>query len=160
MKDYSYVSNAHPEYIDSLYRRYLSDPHNVEEGWRIFFEGFEFNNISDSSADGQSTDIQGLQKEYNVLSLILGYRSRAHLLSDTNPIRKRRDRNALLSIENYGLTETDMDSVFAAGRTIGMGSAKLSSIIEKLRKIYCGKIGFEYAHYRRTRKARMAEEKN
>ena len=42
MKDYSYVFNAHPTYIESIYQTYKANPEGVEEGWRTFFEGFEF----------------------------------------------------------------------------------------------------------------------
>ncbi len=46
MQDYSYVFNAHPEFIDSMYAKYLADPTSVEPGWRTFFEGFEFGGMN------------------------------------------------------------------------------------------------------------------
>ena len=42
MKDYSYIYNAHPSFIEKMYRDYQTDPTNIDEGWRTFFEGFEF----------------------------------------------------------------------------------------------------------------------
>ena len=35
MKDFSFIYNAHPSYIESLYQQYLSNPESVEEGWRL-----------------------------------------------------------------------------------------------------------------------------
>ena len=35
MKDFSAVFNAHPQYIDSLYRSWLSDPASVEDVFLI-----------------------------------------------------------------------------------------------------------------------------
>ncbi|GAA3998281.1 2-oxoglutarate dehydrogenase E1 component [Hymenobacter fastidiosus] len=42
MDAYSYIANAHGEYIDQLYRAYQADPESVDFGWRKFFEGFDF----------------------------------------------------------------------------------------------------------------------
>src|SRR6476661_7514640 len=42
MEDLSILSNAHPSYIDSLYKDYLNDPETVEPEWRKFFAGFDF----------------------------------------------------------------------------------------------------------------------
>ncbi|MEL7002877.1 MAG: hypothetical protein AAFN93_09115, partial [Bacteroidota bacterium] len=42
MDKYSYIANAHGDYIDELYKAYQSDPSSVDESWQKFFEGFEF----------------------------------------------------------------------------------------------------------------------
>jgi len=68
------------------------------------------------------------------------------LLSTTNPIRTRRDRHPDLKLEDYDLTREDLDRRFTAGMTIGMESATLAEIIERLHTIYSGNIGFEFAH--------------
>ena len=66
MKDYSYVFNAHPTYIESLYKEFKSNPTAIEDGWRTFFEGFEFaqngnghleESITQSSMDSDKGDI-------------------------------------------------------------------------------------------------------
>ena len=105
MKDYSYVYNAHPAYIESMYKNYQADPTSVDEGWRIFFDGFEFNSNTDSETTGlQSSDGKLLStKEFGVISLIHGFRSRGHLLSTTNPIKPRKDRKPYLNINDFGL---------------------------------------------------------
>ena len=43
MKDYSFLSNAHPSYIEAMYEQYLQQPDAVEESWRFFFKGFDYN---------------------------------------------------------------------------------------------------------------------
>ncbi len=147
MADYSYVFNAHPSYIDSIYERYKKDPSSVEDGWRSFFQGFDFG----KNKNGKKTDIDipedfDLEKEFGVLSIIHGYRTRGHLLSKTNPIRTRRDRRPHLELFNYQLSEDQLDERFHAGHEIGLGNATLSQIIDRLNTVYCGHIGFEYAH--------------
>ncbi len=150
MSDYSHVFNAHPQYIESLYRSFQQDPNSVDEGWRLFFEGFDFGQNGNGhavaeqvSAPSTFTDIQ---KEFGVLSLINGFRSRGHLLSTTNPIRSRKDRQPRLELEDYNLSDADLKKVFKAGMEIGLNDAKLEDILHQLKLIFCGNIGFEYAH--------------
>ena len=47
-------------------------------------------------------------KEIRVYRLILGYRNKGHLIADTNPIRKRKDRGANLDLAFFGLSEADL----------------------------------------------------
>lgn len=160
MKDYSYVFNAHPQYIDSIYEKYRNDPESVEPGWRTFFEGFEFgqNGKGREPVPSEKNRAEHI-KEFAVLSLILGYRNRAHLLSNTNPIQKRKDRSPHLDLADYGLEEEDLEKTFFAGEELNMGSAKLKDIIQKLREIYCGDIGFEIAHLANREKRIWLREK-
>ncbi len=147
MKDYSYVYNAHPTFIEKMYREYNQNPESVDSGWRTFFEGFEFAGSAqkDEVSDGEYLS-GSVVKEFGVLSLIHGYRTRGHLLSDTNPIRKRKNREPHLNLQDYDLTQNDMDQVFQAGREIGLENATLAQILSRLEKIYTGSIGVEYAH--------------
>ena len=150
MKDYSHVFNAHPQYIDALYQSYRQNPENVDEGWRLFFEGFEFGQNGNGHASTGSTIIstQGSDaiKEFGVMSIIHGFRNRGHLLSTTNPIRQRKDRRPHLDLADYHLSESDLGKTFQAGIEIGMPESTLEEILQRLRLIYCGNIGFEYAH--------------
>src|SRR5690606_11898805 len=61
---------------------------------------------------------------------------------------ERVDRKALIGIENFGLDENDLNTEFQAGKEIGIGTAKLSSILDALQKIYVGPMGFEYLYIR------------
>lgn len=150
MTQLSYVSNAHPNVVDALYEQFRQSPESVELGWRRFFEGFEFalQSTNGSSANGMTaTPGASLsEKEFNVLSLIHGYRDRAHLISDTNPLRARKDRMPSLSLGDYGLADGDLATKFVAGNELGMGAATLGDILARLKQIYCGHIGFEFAH--------------
>lgn len=157
MKDYSYVFNAHPEFIEQLYLRYRENPDNVEEGWKTFFRGFDFGQNGGSSQPVAGAE--NIQKEFSVLSLIHGFRQRGHLLSTTNPIRTRRDRKPHLNLNDYLLNEDDLQRRFTAGRTIGLEQATLAEIIDKLKRIYCGNIGIEFAHIENREKRQWLGEK-
>ncbi|MGB0839533.1 MAG: 2-oxoglutarate dehydrogenase E1 component [Chitinophagales bacterium] len=150
MSDYSYISNAHPEYIDRLFKDYQADKNSVDPSWQQFFEGFNFA-LDNSGAmtqllgDGGLDETQ-LDKEVRVHRLIKAYRKKGHLLSDTNPIRARKDRGANLGIENFGLEESDLQTDFWVGNQIGLGKTTLQNIIQRLQDTYCSSIGIEYTY--------------
>ncbi|MBU6339945.1 MAG: 2-oxoglutarate dehydrogenase E1 component [Bacteroidetes bacterium] len=148
MKDFSAVFNAHPQYIDQMYQSWLRDASSVEQDWQAFFKGFDFAVSSANGNGAVSTGSAGtdLSKEFAVVALIHGYRDRGHTLSTTNPLKPRRDRKPRLDLQDYGLSEADLDTPFAAGFELGMPNASLRSIIDRLKAIYCGNIGFECTH--------------
>jgi 2-oxoglutarate dehydrogenase E1 component len=151
MDKYSYIANAHGSYIDELYKSYKSDPESVDSSWQKFFEGFEFSleKYGENGGDVNSEEISEIAyKEVKVRYLIQAYRSRAHLKSNTNPVRTRRDRKAILDLNDFGLSESDLDREFEVGKSIGIGRATLRNIIAALKKIYEGTIGFEYLYIR------------
>jgi 2-oxoglutarate dehydrogenase E1 component len=151
MAKFSYISNADPKYIDGLYKQFLDDPVSVDEGWRKFFEGYEFARNSglksgEASLEGEADPNR--RKEINVLNLINGYRSRGHFFTRTNPVRERRKYTPTLDIENFGLSEQDLDIDFHAGTEIGVGTAPLRRIIAHLQETYCRSVGAEYMFIR------------
>jgi 2-oxoglutarate dehydrogenase E1 component len=147
MKDYSYVFNAHPSFIEKMYKEFHQNPDSVDSGWRTFFEGFEFaGSAEQDNVSGGEYLTGGTVKEFGVLSLIYGFRTRGHLQSDTNPIRQRKDRHAHLHLHDHDLDENDMDQTFQAGKEIGLENGTLRQILDKLYKLYTGSIGVEYAH--------------
>jgi 2-oxoglutarate dehydrogenase E1 component len=42
MKDFSFITNSHPSYIEGLYQDYVQNPDAVDPEFRKFFEGFDF----------------------------------------------------------------------------------------------------------------------
>ena len=42
MKDFSFITNSHPSYIEGLYQDYVKNPDTVDPEFRKFFEGFDF----------------------------------------------------------------------------------------------------------------------
>lgn len=148
MDKYSYIANAHSGVIDDMYQSYKADPNTVDVSWQRFFEGFEFS-LQKYGEDGANIDGGVSNKELAVRDLIHAYRSRGHLKSNTNPVRQRKDREALLEIEDFGLTAEDLDTEFECGNIIGIGKAPLKKIVASLKDIYEGTVGFEYMYIRR-----------
>jgi 2-oxoglutarate dehydrogenase E1 component len=158
MDKYSYLGNADGAAIEALYKQYLQDPGSLEPGWRKFFEGFEFARASYTDPAGDMIP-ENVRKEFNVITLINGYRTRGHLFTKTNPVRERRIYQPSLDIENFGLTREDFDTVFQAGTEIGIGPATLRQIVKHLNETYCGSIGAEYKYIRDPEMVGWLEEK-
>lgn len=140
-----YLNNNDLDAIDQLYQNWLQKPESVDPQWQRFFEGFEFarRNFSGSSSEALVFDT-----EFKVINLIESYRKRGHLFTRTNPVRARRNYSPNLAPENFGLSETDMDTQFRAGKSIGLGHASLREIIDHLETTYCRSIGAEYMFIR------------
>ena len=118
MDKYSFLNTAHTSFFAELYDRYLTNPDSVEPSWRAFFQGFDFGMESALDeigvVDGNGLKViqngeevlipESVQKEFQVVRLIDGYRSRGHLFTRTNPVRERRKYLPTLDIENFGLS--------------------------------------------------------
>ncbi len=140
MSKYTYVSGSDINYIDDLYSKYKSNPSSIDNSWQKFFEGFDYS-ITNSLGSVKFT-------ESSVSQLIEAFRRYGHLKSLTNPVRTRRDHKVSFSIEEFGLSVSDLDQKFSAGIDIGIENGTLKDIIKKLNKIYLGSIGFEYVNIR------------
>lgn len=139
MDSYSYLSNATPEFVENLYLDFKKNPSSVDPEFKKFFEGFDF--ASANYSNGKSASVSS--DELKVYRLIDGYRRKGHLIANTNPLKPRKDRHAQLGLEYFGLSDKDLTRKFAVSLEIGLDNATLSEIIEQLRKIYCGSIGYE-----------------
>lgn len=155
MDKYSFLNAAHTSFFAELYDKYLVNPDSIEPSWRAFFQGYDFgmesslDELDVPSSNGTVAIPQSLQKEFQVLKLIDGYRSRGHLFTKTNPVRERRQYLPSLDLENFGLNNSDLDTVFTAGEILGIGPSSLRKIIQNLTNIYCDAIGVEYMYIRK-----------
>ena len=164
MDKYSFLNAAHTAYFADLYDQYLKNPDSVEPSWRAFFQGYDFGSesygLDGEIVEGVSAQIpEQLQKEFQVLKLIDGYRGRGHLFTKTNPVRARRKYAPTLEIENFGLSQKDLNSTFSAGEIIGIGTSTLQNIINHLESIYCDSIGVEYMYIRQPEEIEWIQNK-
>jgi 2-oxoglutarate dehydrogenase E1 component len=156
MKDFSYITNSHPAFIEETYKAFVQDPSSVDPDLKKFFEGFDFavsnghagTGAAESAATSSTTSNAGIdwQKEINVYRLILGYRNRGHLLALTNPIRPRKDRQANLDLSYFGLSDSDLSQTFQAGKFVGLGAATLKNILTHLQTCYTSSVGAEFKY--------------
>lgn len=161
MKDFQFITNAHPGYIENLYNDFVKDPESVDTELRKFFEGFDFavstvkpGAPAAAQQNGKATAVVSgqLDKEFAVYNLIQAYRQKGHLISKTNPIRERKNRHANLALENFGLTEADLKTEFEAGKFASTGKASLETIIAHLQQAYTNHVGVEFSHLKNSTK--------
>lgn len=169
MDRFSFLNAAHTAHFAELYDQYLQHPDSVEPSWRAFFQGFD---LGVEESEVQSSEVhtapdtgtpvevpQNLQKEFQVVKLIDGYRTRGHLFTKTNPVRERRKYTPTLALKNFGLSEDDLNTTFSAGEILGIGASTLSDIIVHLEKIYCDAIGIEYMYIRKPEEIQWIQNK-
>ena len=154
MDKFSFLNATHTGYIADLYDQYLQNPDTIEPSWRSFFQGYDLANEDYSLTDDEvSSEIpEEVKKEFLVVDLINGYRTRGHLFTKTNPVRARRTYKPTLALENFGLSKDDLNKNFNAGEILGLGKTTLSQIVHHLESIYCDSIGVEYMYMRNPEK--------
>ena len=164
MDKYSFLNAAHTAYFADLYDQYLQNPDSVEPSWRAFFQGYDFGSenygLDGEIVEGVSTQVpEHVLKEFQVIKLIDGYRTRGHLFTKTNPVRNRRKYAPTLDIENFGLSNNDLKTVFNAGEVLGIGPQTLEEIRKHLERIYCEAIGVEYMYIRQPNERDWIQDK-
>ncbi len=162
MKDFSFITNSHPSFVENLYQDFVKDPLSIDPDYKKFFEGFDFAmqhsnakphaatpvdvSPNEKSDVADRSELVNIHKEFAVYQLIRAYRKRGHLLSTTNPIKKRKDRKANLELHHFGLSESDLDEHFKAATFFEIEHTKLRDIVSYLQRIYCGNVGIEYTY--------------
>jgi 2-oxoglutarate dehydrogenase E1 component len=172
---FSYLKSSNIGYIDELFERFLADPNSVDPSWRYFFEGMELGaeEVEPSAAPNGHAAPQAVQTataaaaaagmdlnaEAKVADLINAYREMGRVLANINPLVPAPASHPLLDLSRFELTSADLNKTFNAGKLIGMGPAKLSEIIARLRETYCGDIGVEFTHIQNLEERRWLEQR-
>ncbi|MBN9737684.1 2-oxoglutarate decarboxylase [Pseudonocardia sp. Ae168_Ps1] len=100
-----------------------------------------------------------VDKTARVLELIESYRTRGHLMADTDPLNYRQRRHPDLDVLSHGLTLWDLDRDFAVGGFGGQSHMKLRDVLGLLRASYCRTIGTEYMHIADPEQRKWLEER-
>ena len=155
--------------IEALYEQFLDDPDSVVDSWRQYFRSLgdghaeiahgpirkRLQQQSQSSTAGRPRVVSAAsslasanEKQAAVSRMIQVYSLRGHQIADIDPLGlTERPVPGVLKLDYLGLTSADMDTEFSTGGFAGTGDRrmKLRDILELLKKIYCGKIGAEFA---------------
>ena len=155
----SVSARQNADLLEAKYAQWCADPRSVEETWSAFFEGFELGNaqprrreeatagaVPPSSACAD-TDLVFFGR---VVALIYNYRTLGHTQAHINPLEDKPEPNLRLKIEQFGLSEADLDreawnAYFRHGQRM-----KLRDMIAVHEATYSGKTGFEFMHIHHT----------
>ncbi len=107
---------------------------------RIPYEPVRWVKDLDAGRHGQ------IDKTARVLEIIDAYRTRGHLMADTDPLNYRQRRHPDLDVLSHGLTLWDLDREFAVGGFNDRDFMKLRDVLGVLRDSYCRTVGIEYMH--------------
>jgi len=157
MNNPTFSTRWNADLIDQYYQQWLDQPDSVDDRWQAFFEGYELGEARSEESEGDSpvsssgSDITAKAiKQTRVDSLIYAYRSLGHTLAKIDPLDQKKADQPRLSLENFMLSEPDLEEVFQTGHLLQQQSMKLREIIDLLREIYCGTVGVEYVHIQET----------
>jgi len=167
------LSAGNAAYLDQLYESYLNDPASVDTDWRHYFDTLPRTNGAGRDAPlvpvqpafhppgrgqngggaAETAPSAGRQdyiyaiKQAQVHQFLDAYRQQGHLVAVFDPLDLREiPRVAELEYVHHGLTDADLDTVFA---TQGLGRrerATLRDIVQMARSVYCGPLASEYVH--------------
>jgi 2-oxoglutarate decarboxylase len=87
-----------------------------------------------------------IDKTTRVIGLVDAYRTRGHLMADTDPLNYRQRKHEDLDILSHGLTLWDLDREFPVGGFAGKDRMKLRDVLGVLRDSYCRTVGVEYTY--------------
>ncbi len=141
-------------YLELLYQKYLSDPAAAGSEWNEFFSAVSANGAAQGSVAASLPGERAIEHppadaavQVKVANLIDSYRSRGHCIAQLDPLGAVRLQPADLQPEFYGLSLADHGSLSVAGEWFdGAGSLTLRQILQRLKQIYCGSIGYEFMH--------------
>ena len=111
--------------------------------------------VRDADHDPQSEAAKPAQ----IAELIHSYRSRGHLMANTDPLAYRQRRHPDLDVQTHGFTLWDLDRTFPTAGFAGKPQAKLRDVLGLLRDSYCRTVGIEYMHLQDPRERRWLQER-
>ena len=155
----SVSARQNADVMEAKYAQWCEDPRSVEESWSAFFQGFELGVAQlkrkeeappASAVPGAACSDNDLVFFGRVVALIYNYRTLGHTQAHINPLEDQPERNTRLNLDQFGLTESDLDRVawnayFRHGERM-----KLRDMLAVLEATYSGKIGFEFMHIHHT----------
>ena len=172
----SVSARLNAELLDEKYEQWCDDPRSVDSTWSAFFEGFELGNAQTKKEQAENatattttnganggaasvpaeTPTTGNASEHNLsfrgkcVSLVYNYRTLGHTQAHINPLDETAERNPRLALDQFGLSEADLDrdastQFFKAGKQM-----TLREMLAALEDCYSNKTGFEFMHIHNT----------
>ncbi len=93
------------------------------------------------------------------MQLVRLYRVRGHMAADLDPLGlSNREGPADLTLEWHGLAGKENEDVYV-GSVLGMEWTTVGKLHQRLREVYCGKVGLEYMHIADTEERRFLQDK-
>ena len=158
----SIASGFNTQILEEKFHQWLDDPSQVDATWAAFFEGFslgmsqtasithdlpspEIHNKNLSQSDeGLRVTLTDPVFRARVVSLLYNYRTLGHTEAWVDPLSISPPEGSKLNYEHFGFTADDLKEQVASQFFLDGEPMPLEEMIQRLRHIYCGGVGFEY----------------
>ncbi len=142
-QDFHGVNEA---YIEELYERFLADPRSVDETARTFFR--TWTPAAGAMADVPVASSGSSRTLVGAINLAQSIRRYGHLAAGIDPLGARRVGDPALDLETHNVTERDLRALPATliSGPVANGAATMWDVIGRLRGIYSGTTGYDFAH--------------
>src|SRR5690242_5833861 len=131
-------------YIAQAYESYRRDPSSVDESWRQFFRVAE--QLSGTGAAAGAVDASMLRKAAAASSLLGSVQRFGHLAVQIDPLGSPPAGAAELKPEFHGISEDDLRQLPASALDPNAASGTAADVIQRMRDLYCGPLGYEFSH--------------
>ena len=163
------VTNA--RFVETLYEAWKADRSSVDDNWDNYFTLLENGGTGSFGAPVASTvtvpvsspgstadEIDHSMLQSRVNALMWAYRDIGYVHADINPLKEYSTPELKymfytmegtyegLSLDEFGLSDADLDREFASGRYLEPDRDSLRNILAKMADIYCGTMGVEILH--------------
>src|SRR5438876_8480186 len=140
-------ARANIDLIEENYRRWQKNPESVDSGWSAFFEGFELGNLPQrDGATVAEAEAREAALQTRVDGLVYAYCSLGNTIARVDPLAESRPKNPLLSLSEFGFSESDLDLRVSSKFFLDNRPMTLREMIAGLERIYADSIGSEFMH--------------
>lgn len=142
-------------YILDLYERYLQAPNSVDAETAAFFRNWSPDMLTEAApqTDGQlaaaAPSLSDLKKVVGAVELVQSIRQFGHLAAKLDPLGTEPPDDHSLYPDSHGITEADLAALPASlviEGPIASQAKNALEVVQKLREIYSGSIGFDNEH--------------
>ena len=141
-------SSAGDQMVAEIYRRYAADPEALDGSFGAVFEGLEGAELA-AGARPDPAVMDPIRTALVLGRVIEGYRWRGHQNARLDPLGLAEPKlDAELQLDRALLLLADRQVAPALAGALGLKQGTVPEILERLDRIYCGTIGFEYMQVR------------
>ncbi len=145
-------------YIEDVFHQWQQDPSSVERDWDTQFRSQDNTAVPNEPTTADPSCDTMAYRQSRVDSLLWAYRDIGYRYARLNPLggdygpdhdylrRSKTETLQALTIDEFGISVEDLDTVFSAGRFMKPSPAPLRDIITAFQQTYCGSIGVEFLH--------------
>lgn len=141
------IQGVNQGYVLELYDRFLRDPNSVDAGTRELFATWTPPGTDETPAEpgASAARPEVLVGAFNYAQSIRRY---GHLAATIDPLGKRPLGDPALEAATHHVTGADLGALPGSllWGPISDGAKTMADVIERLRRIYCGNVGYDFAH--------------